>query len=121
MAFQICYLNTWLLHKHIDDVQCVLNFTNTDINIFSETRCLTSNNDITYDVNGYDLFRNDSESLTSRPFGGMAVFSRVEFLPGYPCCRNVKGIEITIMRLMICHMLPLLEYIDHLRFHCNTC
>ena len=52
-------------------------------------------------------------NLTSRLFCGMAVFSRVEFLPGYPCCRNVNGIEITIMRVMICHMLPLLEYIDH--------
>ena len=95
VAFQICYL-AWLLHKHIDDVQRDLNFTNTDINIFLETRCLTSNNDITYDINGYSLFRNDSQSLTSRPFCGMAVFSRVEFLPGYPCCRNVNGIEILL-------------------------
>ena len=120
MALQICFLNAWLLHKHIDDVRRDLNFTNTDINIFSETRCLTSDN-ITYDINGYSLFRNDSQSLTSRPFGGMAVFSRVEFLPGYPCYRNVNGIEITIMTVMICQMLPLLEYIDHPRFHCNTC
>ena len=121
MAFKICYLNAWLLHKHIDDVRRDLNFTNTDINIFSETRCLMSDNDITYDINGYNLFRNDSQSLTSRLFGGMAVFSRVEFLPGYPCCRNVNGIEITIMRVMICNMLPLLEYIDHPRFHRNAC
>ena len=120
MALQICYLNAWLLHKHIDDVQRDLNFTNTDINFFSEARCLTSNNDITYDINGYSLFRNDSQSLTCTPFCGMAVFSRVEFLPGYPCCRNVNGIEITILRVIICHMfLPLLKYIDHPRFHCN--
>ena len=31
----------------------------------------------------------------------MAVFSRVEFLPGYPYCLNVNGIEITIMKVMI--------------------
>ena len=31
----------------------------------------------------------------------------------------MNGIEITIMRVMICHMLSLLEYIDHPRFHCN--
>ena len=54
-----------------------------------------------YDIDGYNLFRNDGYSLTSRPFGGMAVFSRVEFLPGYPCCQNVNGIEITIMKVMI--------------------
>ena len=32
-----------------------------------------------YDIDGYNLFRNDSQSLTSRPFGGMAVFSRLNF------------------------------------------
>ena len=101
VTFKICNLNARSLHKHIDDVRHDLNFTNTDINIFSETRCRTSDNDITYDIDGYSLFRNDSQSLTSRPFGGMAVFSRVEFLPGYPCCRNVNGIEITIMKVMI--------------------
>ena len=37
-----------------------------------------------YDIDGYTLFRNDGHSLTTRPFGGMAVFSKVEFLPGYP-------------------------------------
>ena len=47
------------------------------------------------------FFRNDSHSFTPRPFGGMAVFSRVEFLPGYPYCLNVNGIEITIMKVMI--------------------
>ena len=56
VAFKICYLNAWLLHKQIDDVRRDLNFTNTDINIFSEARCLTSDNDITYDINGYSLF-----------------------------------------------------------------
>ena len=56
-----------------------------------------------YDIDGYNLFRNDRLSLTSRPWhqGGMAVFSRVEFLPGYPCCQNVNGTEITIMKVMI--------------------
>ena len=87
--------------KHINDVQYDLNFTNTDINIFSETRFITSDNDIMYDIQGYNLFRNDSQSMTSRPSGVMAVFSRVEFLPGYPSCCNLNGVEITIMKVMI--------------------
>ena len=45
------------------------------------------------DIQGYNLLRNDSQSMTSRPSGGMAVFSRVEFLPGYPSCRNLNGVE----------------------------
>ena len=63
------------MHKHIDDVQHHLNFTNTDINIFSETRSMRSDNDSMYDIDGYTLFRNDGHSLVSRPFGGLAVFS----------------------------------------------
>ena len=94
-------INARSLHKHIDDVRHDLNFKNTDINIFSETRFISSDNDIMYNIDGYNLFRNDSQSLTSRPFGGMAVFSRVQFLPGYPCCRNINDIEITIIKVMI--------------------
>ena len=101
VSFKLCYLNTRSLHKHIDDVRHELNFTNTDINIFSETRFMTSDDDDMYNIDGYTLFRNDGVSSTSRPFGGMAVFSRVEFLPEYPRCHNINGIEITIMKVMI--------------------
>ena len=75
VSFKLCYLNARSLHKHIDDIRHDLNFTNTDINIFSETRFFNSDSDIMYDIDGYNLFRDDSQSLTSRPFGGMAVFS----------------------------------------------
>ena len=101
ISFKLCYLNARSLHKHIDDIRHDFNFTNTDINIFSETRCMRFDNDNMYDIDGYTLFRNDGHSLTTRPFGGMAVFSRIEFLPGYPCCHNINGIEITIMKTMI--------------------
>ena len=105
VSFELCYLNTRSLHKHIDDVRHELNFTNTDINIFSETRFMTSDDDDMYNIDGYTLFRNDGVSSTSRSFGGMAVFSRVDLtcrdLPGYPCCHNINGIEITIMKVMI--------------------
>ena len=101
VSFKLCYLNSQSLCKHTDDVQYDFNFTNMDINIFSETRCTRSDNDIVYEIDGYILLRNDGHSLTSRPFGGMAVFSQVEFLPGYPCCHNINGIEITIMKVTI--------------------
>ena len=54
-----------------------------------------------YDIDGCTIFQNDGHSFLSRPFGGMAVFSRVEILPGYPLCHNINGIEITIMTVMI--------------------
>ena len=55
-----------------------------------------------YAVDGYSLFRNDSQSsVVPRPYGGTAVFSRIDFMPGYPCCHNINGIEITTMKVTI--------------------
>ena len=54
-----------------------------------------------YKINGYVLYRNDSQSTTvnSRSYGGTAVYSKVDFSPGYPYCQNINGMEITIIRL----------------------
>ena len=37
-TIKFCFLNARSLHKHIDNVRADLNFLNTDIGIFSETR-----------------------------------------------------------------------------------
>jgi hypothetical protein len=60
----VCYLNARSLHKHIDDIRHDFNFTNTDINIFSETRCMRSDDGTMYDIDGYTLFRNDGYNQT---------------------------------------------------------
>lgn len=77
VSFKICYLNARSLHKHTNDVRHDLNFRNTDINIFSETRFITSDNDKMYEIEGYSLHRHDLNSAVSRPFGGIAIFSRI--------------------------------------------
>ena len=46
LSFKLCYLNARSLHKHIDDVWHDLNVTNTDINIFSETRFSSTDNEL---------------------------------------------------------------------------
>ena len=102
VSFKLCFLNPRSLHRHIDDVRHDLNYTSTDINIFSETRFASSDNDNMYAIDGYTVFRNDAQSsATSRPYGGTAIFSRVDFIPGYPCARNINGIEITIVKVWI--------------------
>ena len=104
VLFKLCFLDSRSLHKHIEDLRHDLNYTSTDINIISETRFISSDNDSMYAIDGYSLFRNDGQSsVTSRPYGGIAVFSRVEFIPGYPHCYNINGIEIVIIKVM---MLP---------------
>ena len=37
-ACKICFLNSRSLHRHIEDVRKDLNYSNIDVNIFSETR-----------------------------------------------------------------------------------
>ena len=52
-----------------------------------------------YDITGYNLFRNDNHNAIneSRPYGGTPVCSNISyFLPGYPYCLYIYGIEVTI-------------------------
>ena len=37
-AFKICFLNSRSLHRHIEDIQKDLNYSNMDVNAFSETQ-----------------------------------------------------------------------------------
>ena len=74
------------------------------MNIFSETRFSQLDDDNLYHIKDYTLFRNDDTTRVSqntRPFGGMAVYSRLDYYPGYPYCANTNGVEITVIRLMI--------------------
>ena len=99
-VFKLFLLNARSLHRHID-VRKDLNYSNTDLSLFSDTRFSHLDNENMYKINGYVLFRNDSQSTTvnSRPYGGTAVYSKVDFSPGYPYCQNINGMEITIIRL----------------------
>ena len=109
VSLKICYLNARSLHKHMDDIRKDLNYSNTDISIFSETRFTHSDHDSMYAINGYSLFRNDCHSSSNtRPFGGTAVYSRIQFIPGSPYCFNRNGVELTIMK---CMRLPYLTII----------
>ena len=103
--FKLCFLNARSLHRHIDDVRKDLNYSDTDLNLFSETRFFHLDDENMYKITGYVLFRNDSQcaAVNTRPYGGTAVYSKVDFFPGYPYCQNINGMEITIIRLEKIH------------------
>ena len=90
------------MHRHIEDVRKDFNYSSADVLIFSETRFSQSDHNSLYAIQGYTLFRNDATMLSGnvRPFGGMAVYSRMDYYPGYPYSCNSNGIEITAVRLM---------------------
>ena len=98
---KLCFLNARSVHKHIQDLRKDLNYSSADINIFAETRFSFQDPDEMYYIPGYDLFRNDNpnSSSTSRPYGGTAVYSKIPYLPGYPYCNNIHGIEITVIKI----------------------
>ena len=101
IPLKICYLNARSLHRHIEDIRKDLNYSSTDISIFSETRFTHSDHDSMYTIDGYSLFRNDGQSNnTTRPFGGTAVYSSIQFIPGHPYCFNRNGVEMTIIKCM---------------------
>ena len=85
-VLKICYLNARSLHKHIDDVRKDFNFSSTDISIFTKTRFTPIDPDGMYNINDFQLFRNDSYAMTgnmTRPYGGTAVYSKVPFVSNY--------------------------------------
>lgn len=55
-TFKICFLNSRSLHKHIEDIRSDLNYSNMDINIFSETRLYHLDSNASYAISGYTIF-----------------------------------------------------------------
>ena len=100
---KLCYHNVRSLHKHIEDIRkdLIIIYLSADINIFTETRFNSQDNNDMYDIAGYVLFRNDNlnSSNGSRSYGGTAVYSKIPYLPGYPYCHNIHGVEITVIKL----------------------
>ena len=47
------------LCTHINDIRTDLNYSSSDVSIFSETRLSHSDIDNDYSLDGYSLFRND--------------------------------------------------------------
>ena len=103
----ICFLNAQSLHKHMKDVCSDINYSSTDANIFSETGFSHLDDGNLYSLTNdgqYSLSRNDAETRNPsniRPFGGTAVYSHLDYYPGYPYCANRNGVEITILRFMV--------------------
>jgi len=81
ILLKFCYLNARSLHRHIEDVRKDFNYSSADVLIFSETRFSQSDHNSFYALQGCTLFRNDATMLSGnvRPFGGMAVYSRMDY------------------------------------------
>lgn len=97
--FKLCFLNARSLHKHIEDLRRDYNYNSSELLICAETRFSPLDTDDMYAIDGFSLFRNDSQCINTRPYGGTAVYSQVSLVPGFPYICNTNGIEITVMRV----------------------
>ena len=71
---KLCYLNARSVHKHIQDLRKDLNYSNSDTNIFAETRFSSQDANSMYDITGHNLFRNDNlNSSNMDQLGPMVV------------------------------------------------
>ena len=77
-----------------------INYSSTDILIFSETRFSPLDADEIFSIDGYRLFRNDISNYSgpTRPYGGTAVYSRIPLIDGYPLSRIINGVEFTVIK-----------------------
>ncbi len=108
LDLKICYLRS--LHKHIEDIRKDINYSSTDILIFSETRFSPLDADEMYSIDGYRPFRNDTSNYSgpTRPYGGTAVYSRIPLIDGYPLARTINGVEFTVIKTNDCPNLTMI-------------
>ena len=101
-SIKICFLNARSLHRHTDNVRCALYYTSSDMCMFAETRFSQSDTDNMYTLGGFTMFRNDGQSSSnSRPYGGTAIYSKLEFASGFPHHYNRNGTKKTVTRLSV--------------------
>lgn len=90
----IVFHNARSLHLHIEDVRNEPYISAADVIGISETRFASTDHDIDYALEGFQLLRNDSDSnQRTRPFHGSAVYSRTGFHDIFK--GSIQGIEVT--------------------------
>ena len=96
-AKTILFQNLRSLHLHIEDVQSDYNIKKADLNIFVETKLCLLDNDDTYKLAGFTLYRNDFSPSNIRTCCGTAVYIKNDLnCTEIPYRSNVNNVEITV-------------------------
>ena len=96
-AKTILFQNARSLHLHIEDVRSDYNIKKADLNIFVETKLCLLDNDDTYKLTGFSLYRNDFSPSNIRTCYGTAVYVKNDLIcTEIPYRFNVNNVEITV-------------------------
>ena len=93
----ILFQNVRSLHLHIHDVQSDYNIQKADVNIFVETKLCLSDKDVTYELPGFNIYRNDFNQSNIRTSYGTAVYIKNDLnCTKIPYRFNMNNVEITV-------------------------
>ena len=93
----ILFQNVRSLHLHIEDVQSDYNIKKAALNIFVKTKLCLLDNDVTYKLTGFTLYRNDFSQSNIRTCYGTAVYIKDNLnCTEIPYKFNVNNVEITV-------------------------
>ena len=85
------------LHLHIEDVRSDYSIKKADLNIFVETKLCLLDNDYTYKLTGFTLYRNDFSSSNIRTCYGTAVYIKNDLnCTEIPYRFNVNNLKINV-------------------------
>ena len=80
--FKVVFNNCRSLNLHFDDVCNYRDLLSTNIYGLAETRLYESNNDCDYEIEGYDLIRNDQtgHNTCKRPPHELAIYTKDDII-----------------------------------------
>ena len=93
----ILFQNVRSLHLHIHDVQSDYNIQKAHVNIFVEAKLCLSDKDVTYELPGFNIYRNDFNQSNIRTSYGTAVYIKNDLnCTKIPYTFNMNNVEITV-------------------------
>ena len=99
-SFKILFQNVRSLHLHIADVASDYNLKAADVNIFVETALCSNDNNVLYEIPGFQLYRNDFIPHHSRtPYGTAIYVNYAVQLHSEPLKCNSNDVEMTLLKL----------------------
>ena len=96
-SFVITHQNVRSLHRHYHDVINDSSLTSVDVLICTESRLAPSDSNDDYNIEGFDVFRNDDATQQpTRPYHGTVIYSKFSNLQSTPRSLNQQGTYLTL-------------------------
>ena len=101
--FKIVFLNANSLHKQIPDVRLDQNIKSADIACFCESRFCNNDSEQDTTIQDFNIYRQDSplQHNKTRPYYGLAIYSKNPFPMGNPRRKETKNMNIEIAVLQM--------------------